>query len=351
MNRTTLVGQTLGRYAIRQLLGTGGMGMVYRAWDLAGRREVALKTLAPEGRRRNAIDRFRREAIWLSRCDDPHIVPVYDTGQLGGIDYIAMELMTTTLQARVTEGTADVAELVGVGAEILLGLAAAHRVGVIHRDVKPANVGLSASGVVKLLDFGVADTRVGPLPEDSPTSGPDLSCYGSIHYMPPEQLRGEVVDERADVYSTGVVLYELATGFRPFPQLRAACLVDAIFNADPIPPSVFNPTATQALDRVILQALAKRPARRFVSALAMMDALLRVWARAGAASPRTLARAVPARAARPSGAMWWRVHDSSQGRHRPIPRVAGRRPVGSGIDDRTSGTCAHGRRDSAQSVA
>lgn len=157
--------------------------------------------------------------------------------------------MSSTLQDRMDGHRPDLSKLVQIGSDILLGLAAAHRMGIIHRDIKPANVGITQDGTVKLLDFGVAN----PLPwsshvQETPTSVANLVCIGSLHYMPPEQLRGQAADERADIYSTGAVLYELATGQQPFPHVHPVCLIDAILNDPPLPPSALNPCVA-ALDR------------------------------------------------------------------------------------------------------
>ena len=285
MDASHLTGATLGRYDIGGVVGRGGMGVVYWARDRMIGRAVALKTLVPYSTSRARVEWFRREAEWLSRCDDPHIVRVYDSGCVSGIEFIAMELMDTTLDLRIrTRPPADLSEIVEVAAGILMGLAAVHRAGIIHRDVKPANVGITRSGMVKLLDFGVAD----PLPwtrhfQESDTAPLDLGCIGSMHYMPPEQLRGNRVDERADVYSTGAVLYELATGHRPFAETGLVCLIDAILNRPPVPPSSVNRTVPPAVDQVILRALSKRPPARYPSVTCMLDALLKVSAWDGAA--------------------------------------------------------------------
>ena len=296
MGVNALENRTLGRYLIQDVLGQGGMGVVYRAIDETDGREVALKTICPATPiAQAAIERFRREALWLARCHDPHIATVYRAGRAGGIDFIAMELMASTLQARIAAGHAGPAEVEGIGAQILMGLAAAHRAGIVHRDVKPANIGISRTGMVKLLDFGVADT----LPwsanvEDSSTGASCLAVVGSVPYMPPEQLRGETVDARADIYGTGAVLYELATGRQPFQESTGAALIDAVLNRRPSPPSSINPAIGGALDRVILRALAKKPSSRHPSAAAMMDALLRQRDDGRDEAARTFSRAAVA---------------------------------------------------------
>jgi eukaryotic-like serine/threonine-protein kinase len=269
----SLKGRTVGEYTLRELIGRGGMASVFKAHDRQGR-AVALKVLNVESCTREAGERFRREALWLSRCADPHIVPVFATGCDGNVQYIAMELLPRTLQ-HLLHRRPGANQLVEIGAGILLGLYAAHRLGVLHGDLKPANVGIGQNGTIKLLDFGAAN----PLPwnaqlTDGGTHPVMLGCVGTLQYLAPEHLRGDHVDERADVYGAGAVLYEVATGNPPFVDRRPACLIDAILNHTPPPPSLRNRRLTRALDEVVLRALAKRPAARFRSVHAMMDALL-----------------------------------------------------------------------------
>ncbi len=282
----------IGRYVIEEVLGQGANGVVYRAFDEIGRRAVALKTMSPAARGcETAVERFRREALCLTRCHAPHIATVYHVGTDDGVDYIAMELMAGTLQDRIAAGPASLLELVAVGAQVLMALVAAHRVGVIHRDVKPANIGLNSSGMVKLLDFGVADTRAWiPEPDDVSTGSTLREIVGSLPYMPPEQLRGESVDARSDIYGTGAVLYEYATGRRPFHDRSGVSLIDAVLNHRAAAPSTFNPAVGREMDRLILRAMAKKPGSRFPSAAAMMDALLCQLAED--ASPSVMATAV-----------------------------------------------------------
>jgi serine/threonine-protein kinase len=272
MDSAALVGRRLNRYLIGELIGHGGMGLVYRARDSYAHRDVALKVLDPSSGQ-DALDRFQREALWLSYCDGPHIVPVYDSGRADGIAYIAMELMATTLQSRIREGRAPMGEVVSGGVSILLGLAVAHRIGIVHRDIKPANVGISTSAVIKLLDFGVANPLPWSTHDQNSGTSPPTPFVGTLDYMSPEQLRGDRLDERGDIYSAGAVLYELATGRRPFPENRPACLIDAILNAAPPPPSTLHGDVSPALEDVLLTALEKQRARRFRSAMAMVSAL------------------------------------------------------------------------------
>jgi serine/threonine-protein kinase len=290
-----LIGRKIGCYLIRSVVGRGGMAVVYRARDLGRRRDVALKVLDSRTGA-DAIARFCCEATWLASCRDPHIVRIFDTGRAGGVHYIAMELMATTLQARLTDRRPGCDELVAVGAGLLRGLVAAHRAGLIHRDIKPANVGIAVGGRVVLLDFGVAR----PLPwsgclRDCATIQP-LSCLaGTMQYMAPEQLCGAVVDERVDVYGAGAVLYEFATGRAPFAHLRDGALIDAILHHAPRRPSERHPAITPALESVVLRALDKDPSRRFASAAAMLHALRH----AALPAPAALAFGAPRRRAGP----------------------------------------------------
>lgn len=275
MGVTGFVNRRVGPYLLQETLGQGGMGVVYRAVDEADGREVAVKTLLP-GPSRDAVERFHGEALRHAHCVDPHVAAVYRTGRSNGVDFIAMELMATTLQARVERGPAGSREVVTIGAEILMALAAVHRAGIIHRDLKPSNIGVARTGMLKLLDFGVSAILPGsPLAEDTTPAGLPSAVVGSLPYMPPEQLRGGLVDARADIYGTGAVLYALATGRAPFPQQTGAAMIDAVLNRRPPVPSHLNPEIGGGLDRVILRAMAKHPASRYCSAAAMMDALLR----------------------------------------------------------------------------
>ncbi len=271
---TSLIGRTIGRYLVQEFIGQGGMGVVYRAYDRASRRLVALKTLAAGAADGDTAAQLQQEGRWLSRCRSPHVVQVYDAGRSGEVDFIAMELMRATLDTRIARGPASSGETVRVGLEMLEGLDAAHREGVLHCDIKPANVGIDADEGIKLLDFGVAR----PLPE-SPhfkslsTGGLRRGLVGTLHYMSPEQLRGEPLDERSDIYSVGAVLYELASGRRPFGQEGLVPLIDAVLHATPVNPSSWNPDLDLDVDDVVMTALAKSPADRYSSAREMFEAL------------------------------------------------------------------------------
>jgi serine/threonine kinase PknH len=265
---------TLGPFTLEEVLGQGGMGVVYRAFDQVTGRHVAVKTLSPSTAGEEAIERFKTESGLLTRCRAPHVAAVYRAGRIEATDYIAMELMASTLEDRIARGQATTEELIAIGSQILLGLAAAHACGVIHRDVKPANVGVSTTGLIKLLDFGVATALPLPGTEILQTGCSSGLIVGSLPYMSPEQLRAEPTDARSDIYGTGAVLYELATGTRPFAGCRGAAAIDAVLHCAPERPSRLNPALDSAVEQAILRALSKSPARRFPSAFAMMDALL-----------------------------------------------------------------------------
>jgi len=261
---TGSIGQILGHYRILGPLGAGGMGVVYRARDLRLERDVALKVLpadalADDDTRR----RFRREALALSRLSHPNIAQVYDFDSQDDVDYLVMELVAGAgLDQKLAAGAMPERDTIKLGAQLADGLAAAHQQGIIHRDLKPANLRLTPEGRLKILDFGLA--RVLPH-EPEFTLSNTANAAGTLPYMAPEQLRGEPVDARSDIYATGAVLYEMATGRRPHPQ-QGPHVVEAILNRPPEPPTRLNPRLSLALEFAILKALEKDPARRYQSA-------------------------------------------------------------------------------------
>jgi serine/threonine-protein kinase len=279
MDVARLLGRSFGPYVLQALINEGRAAGVFKAHDLSTERDVALKVITvPDLARDTAVGwRFSREGQWLASCEDPHIVRVYGTGMVEGFPYIAMELLPRTLAELVRHQPLSLDALIEAGAGILLGLAAAHRAGVIHGDLKPANVGVDARGVIKLLDFGAAM----PLPwhADAGACVTELlpfGRFGTLQYMAPEQLLGRSMDERTDVYGAGAVLYELSTGRRPFDLDPPAALVGAILHRRVQSPSCLNPRVSACFDAVVRRALAKNPASRFRTVLAMMDALLAV---------------------------------------------------------------------------
>jgi serine/threonine protein kinase/Tfp pilus assembly protein PilF len=263
-------GTRLGPYEVLSPLGAGGMGEVYRARDTRLEREVALKVL---GRGlltdENARKRFRKEAQALAKLNHAHIAQVHDFATEGGIDFLVMELVPgETLSERLARGPLSESEVLKVGKELAEGLSAAHAEGVIHCDLKPANLRLSKDGVLKILDFGLARLKRPIVTGDATAAltGTEIGVSGTLPYMAPEQMRAESLDGRTDLWGAGVVLYELATGTRPFRDVVPARLTDAILHADPDPPAMRRPAVSGRLSSLILKCLEKDPDRRFQSA-------------------------------------------------------------------------------------
>ena len=262
-------GHTVGHYSIVALIATGGQGRVYRGRDRRLRRDVALKVLTsrcqqqPVERRRLIL-----EARALSRLNHQHIAGVYDFLTEGGRDFMVMEFVSgATLRDILAGGPLPPAEVVRLGAQLARGLAAAHAANVVHCDVKPGNIKITSSGELKILDFGLATLLPAGVVPDSETRTSTGPVRGTVPYMSPEQLRGEKADQRSDIFSTGLVLYEMATGTPAFPQRSLAQLVDAIQHVDPLPPSAVNPLVPGALEDVILKAMHKDPWDRPASAI------------------------------------------------------------------------------------
>jgi serine/threonine-protein kinase len=275
MDGTALAGRALGRYFVEREIGRGATSVVYLAQDLASGRSVALKAASSASRRDSLAIDLEREGQWLVCCRAPNIVQVFDVGRCDGVSFIAMELMASTLETRKADAPMTRAEVIGLGTGMLLGLDAAHTEGILHGDIKPANVGISSDGVVKLLDFGAARPLPGSTIDELLTTAMHFGgIVGTLPYMAPEQLRGEQPDERADVYAVGAVLFELATGRPPFCELRVAPMIDAVLNAEPPRPSSLNRRIGRDTDDLLMTALAKSPSRRFQSAQEMLDALL-----------------------------------------------------------------------------
>ncbi len=273
-------GTRLGPYEILSPLGAGGMGEVYRARDTRLEREVALKVigksvLSDEGSRR----RFRKEAQALARLNHPNIAQVHDFAREEGVDFLVMELVPgETLSERLGRGPLSEAEVLKAGRELASGLMAAHAEGVVHCDLKPANLRLSKDGTLKILDFGLARLKRPLLTGDvtASLSGAEPGVSGTLPYMAPEQLRAETLDARTDVWGAGAVLHELATGELPFREKVAARLTDASLHADPEPAAARRPELSEGLSAVILKCLAKEPGRRYQSAAELRSDLDRL---------------------------------------------------------------------------
>src|SRR6202140_676511 len=271
-------GTKLGPYEIESPLGAGGMGEVYRARDTRLDRTVAVKILPSHlSDNPEAKQRFDREARAISSLNHPNICALYDVGHQDGIDFLVMEFLEgETLGDRLEKGPLPPEQLLKYGIEICEGLEKAHKMGVIHRDLKPGNIMLTKAGA-KLMDFGLAKaTTGGAAPASSLTmtiSGPSgnqpLTAQGTIvgtfQYMSPEQVEGNEADARSDIFALGAVLYEMATGKRAFTGKTQASVVAAILASEPPPIAVVQPMSPPALDRVVKVCLAKDPDERFQS--------------------------------------------------------------------------------------
>jgi len=271
-----MIGQTFGHYLVLEKIGAGGMGEVYRAHDQHLERDVALKIL-PAGFLTDeaARKRFRGEALALSKLNHPNIATVFDFDTQGNVDFLAMELIQgTPLTDQVKAGPMPEKEILRVGMQLADGLAAAHAQGVIHRDLKPGNLMITPDGRLKILDFGLATLT-------QPEGDPDItrkavettSISGTVPYMPPEQLRGQTTDVRSDIYAAGAVLYEMATGRRPFPQSQSAELIGAILHHKPAQPSTLNRRMTSGFESVVMKSLDKEPEHRYQSSRELLVAL------------------------------------------------------------------------------
>jgi Tol biopolymer transport system component len=285
-----LVGETISHYQIVAELGRGGMGVVYKAEDTLLGRPVALKFLRPEmgsgassplgsPAQENALERFRREARAASALNHPNICIVHDVGWHEGAPYMVLEYLEgRTLRESVETGPLPVFTVIDLGIQIADALAAAHAKGIIHRDIKPTNILVTPAGQVKVLDFGLAK----PQPKDpqSPAAGTSLTnpgiAVGTVAYMSPEQARGEEVDARSDLFSMGIVLYEVATGHRPFAGDSAIATLHQIVAEQPRPMREWNPQAPPELERIVSKALEKDRDLRFQSAAELRSDLMRL---------------------------------------------------------------------------
>ncbi|MFD4373605.1 protein kinase [Streptomyces sp. NPDC058486] len=281
-----------GRYQLRDLLGEGGMASVHLAYDSALDRQVAIKTLHTElGREQSFRERFRREAQAVAKLSHTNIVSVFDTGEDtldGGLmPYIVMEYVEgqplgSVLAADIRQyGAMPADKALKVTADVLAALEVSHEMGLVHRDIKPGNVMMTKRGVVKVMDFGIARAMQSGVTSMTQTG----MVVGTPQYLSPEQALGRPVDARSDLYSVGIMLFQLLTGRLPFDADSPLAIAYAHVQEEPVAPSSVNRSVTPAMDALVGRALRKNPNERFPSAAAMRDECLRVLSAGQSAAP------------------------------------------------------------------
>ena len=266
--------EKLGRYEVIRELGKGAMGIVYEGLDPNIGRRVAIKTarrdvIAASGMADELMERFLREARAAGGLNHPNIITIYDADEEGGTAYIAMEYLEGgDLEDLINQKQRfDPPKVAEIGATISRGLAHAHQQGIVHRDVKPANIMVLPDETIKIADFGIARVSDSCL---TPTG----SMIGTPHYMSPEQFMAQRVDGRSDLFSVGIIIYELLTGEKPFPGEALSAVMQKVLKTDPIPPRELNFAVSECLSQVVMKALSKDPSRRYQDGNAMAAALL-----------------------------------------------------------------------------
>jgi serine/threonine protein kinase/Flp pilus assembly protein TadD len=291
---SSIAGRAISHYNVLEKLGGGGMGVVYKARDTRLGRSVALKFLPDDiSQDSQAIERFRREARAASSLNHANICTLHDIGEFDGRPFIAMELLEgQTLKHRISGKPIEISELLEIGIQIANGLDAAHSKGIVHRDIKPANIFLVERGQVKILDFGLAKLAPTVLHAAESAGGTSTnaltqmaygeqltnpgSSMGTVAYMSPEQARGSELDARSDLFSLGVVLYEMATGSLPFPGATVAVIFDGILHALPVPVRELNSRLPLAMESILGKALEKDPDLRCQTAAELRADLKRL---------------------------------------------------------------------------
>ncbi|HMX27754.1 MAG TPA: protein kinase, partial [Blastocatellia bacterium] len=274
----SLIGQTISHYGVISVLGVGGMGEVYLARDSKLARKVALKLLPPRFTQDAArIKRFEREARAASALNHPNIITIYEIGEVEHRHFIAAEFVDgQTLRELLSEGRVAMKDAVEIAVQIASALVAAHEAGIVHRDIKPENVMLRRDGYVKVLDFGLVKLTeqrysgraagATNASEDDPAKTNPGTVIGTVRYMSPEQAMGQEVDQRSDLFSLGVVLYELLTGLPPFKGNHSAAILDAIIHYREVPITQIRPDLNAELERIVHRALEKDRELRFQTA-------------------------------------------------------------------------------------
>jgi eukaryotic-like serine/threonine-protein kinase len=306
-----VIGETVSHYKILSRLGAGGMGVVYEAEDTRLGRKVAIKFLPDEvSADAEAIQRFLREARVISNLNHPHICTLYDIGAHAGKQFMVMELLDgQSLKDRIARGALPLEEVLELGAQIADALDAAHAQGVVHRDIKPANLFVTKRGTIKVLDFGVAKlSEAGRSSDDvaATMGGSDQlttmgTTIGTVSYMSPEQARGQEIDAQSDLFSAGVVLYEMAAGRLPFQGATVATIFESLLTKEPALPSELKAGVPPELDHIILKALEKDKETRYQGAAEMRADLKRLKRAADSGMAPAASVAVPAAAARERG--------------------------------------------------
>jgi predicted Ser/Thr protein kinase len=269
--RHTPLPESIGRFQVQEVLGRGGMGEVYKAFDPTLQRTVAVKTVRPDIDRPEYLERMMREAQACARLSHPNIVTVYEAGQVDGVVFIAMEYLQGKNLSEVLETKGlSFEDKIRVLAKVLEALHHAHGLDVVHRDIKPSNIHLQSDGTIKLMDFGLARVLVA----DTLTASGNV--LGTPHYASPEQLKGEGVDRRTDIYSTGVMAYEMLSGRRPFePDNESiSSVILKVIQQPPAPMDTDLSRMLPEIESIVSRAMAKSPSERFQSADEMRQALL-----------------------------------------------------------------------------